>query len=95
MIEFEFDREKSLTNRMKHGIDFSDAQQLWQDYFVVVPTYAGSDGERTCTIGMINDVCWVAVTTKRHGRIRIISVRRARKIERKKYYEYRNSNYLR
>lgn len=95
MIEFEFDREKSLTNRMKHGIDFSDAQQLCQDYFVVVPTYAGSDGERTYTIGMINDVCWVVVTTKPHGRIRIISVRRARKIEREKYYEYRNSNYLR
>lgn len=95
MIEFEFNREKSLTNRMKHGIDFVEAQQLWQDYFLVVPTYVGNDGERTCIIGMINDVCWVAVTTQRFGKTRIISVRRARNTEREKYHEHRNSNHLR
>jgi uncharacterized DUF497 family protein len=28
---FEFDENKSQSNRLKHGIDFFDAQALWVD----------------------------------------------------------------
>ena len=31
MNDFEFDEEKSAANRVKHGIDFLDAQALWND----------------------------------------------------------------
>ena len=31
MKYFEFDAEKSESNRMKHGIDFVEAQNLWND----------------------------------------------------------------
>ena len=31
MIIFEFDENKSQTNMEKHGIDFTIAQQLWND----------------------------------------------------------------
>jgi hypothetical protein len=30
-VEFEFDLQKSITNKEKHGIDFPGAQQLWSD----------------------------------------------------------------
>jgi len=30
-MEFEFDLRKSATNKRKHGIDFVEAQQLWDD----------------------------------------------------------------
>jgi uncharacterized DUF497 family protein len=28
---FEFDPEKSNSNKLKHGIDFIDGQKLWDD----------------------------------------------------------------
>jgi uncharacterized DUF497 family protein len=31
MLEFIFDDNKSLTNKNKHGIDFIEAQLLWED----------------------------------------------------------------
>jgi len=30
-MEFEFDPKKSESNKQKHGIDFYDAQTLWDD----------------------------------------------------------------
>jgi hypothetical protein len=30
-MKFEFDRQKSVSNKIKHGIDFDDAQALWAD----------------------------------------------------------------
>ncbi|HZL64791.1 MAG TPA: BrnT family toxin, partial [Thermoleophilia bacterium] len=29
--QFEFDERKSRINKLKHGIDFVEAQELWQD----------------------------------------------------------------
>ncbi|WP_267886962.1 hypothetical protein [Halomonas sp. G11] len=31
MSDFEYDDDKSVANRIKHGIDFLDAQALWND----------------------------------------------------------------
>ena len=31
MREFEFDDNKSLSNKVKHGICFIEAQKLWND----------------------------------------------------------------
>ncbi len=30
-MKFEYDENKSQVNKEKHGIDFVDAQNLWQD----------------------------------------------------------------
>ncbi len=30
-MEFEFDSKKSINNKKKHGIDFYEAQSLWDD----------------------------------------------------------------
>ena len=34
-MEFEFDPKKSETNRLKHGIDFIEAQALWSDSDII------------------------------------------------------------
>ncbi len=78
---FEFDLKKSESHQDKHGINFTDAQKLWND-----PDYiqvkAKSDGEvRYLIIGNIAGKYWSAVITFRADIIRIISVRRSRKME--------------
>ena len=34
-MEFEFDPQKSESNKKKHGIDFNEAQALWDDPEVI------------------------------------------------------------
>lgn len=77
-MEFEFDPDKSRTNRGKHGIDFVHAQDLWRDPFrVEVPAHT-VDEVRWLVIGLIDGKHWSAVVTLRQGGVRIISVRRSR-----------------
>ena len=84
-MEFEFDPEKSAANEVKHGIDFDDAQALWDDPWVLEAP-ARTEGEpRFIVIGRIGKRHWSAVCTFRGERIRIISVRRARKEEVERY----------
>jgi uncharacterized DUF497 family protein len=75
---YEFDEAKSVANLAKHGLDFSEAQKLWQDADAVeLP--ARSDGEeRKMLIAKSAGKIWSAIFTERENRIRIISVRRAR-----------------
>jgi uncharacterized DUF497 family protein len=84
-MEFEFDPAKSEANKAKHGIDFVAAQELWYD--PARKTLAASYHEevRLLTVGSIGGVLWTGVFTLRGHRIRIISVRRARKTERLTY----------
>ncbi len=77
-MEFEFDPRKSTTNKRKHGIDFDEAQTLWDDPDLLeIPTRA-LDEPRHVAIGRIGDKHWSAIITYREDRIRIISVRRSR-----------------
>jgi uncharacterized DUF497 family protein len=77
-MEFEFDSEKSRSNRRKHGIDFEEAQALWSDPDAVEIPARTTDEPRFVVIGKIRGRLWSAVTTPRAGRTRIISVRRSR-----------------
>ena len=84
-MEFEFDKRKSHANKKKHGIDFIEAQELWLD-----PDGAGfparSDDEvRYAILAQYAEKVWMGFYTLRGGKIRIISVRRARKGERELY----------
>lgn len=81
MEEFEFDDDKSRANLEKHGIDFEVAQKLWRDPDLL-EIQATTQGEtRFLVIGRIGAKHWSAVVTYRDGRVRLISVRRARKRE--------------
>lgn len=78
MYSFEYDEKKSHANFTKHGIDFEDAQFLWDDPdFLEVPAKT-TDEVRFLVIGIIHQKHWSAVITYRSDTIRIISVRRSR-----------------
>jgi len=80
-MEFEFDPQKSESNKQKHGIDFYEAQELWDDPdFTEIPVKA-SDEIRFLVIGKISGKHWSGIITYRAEKIRIISVRRSRKEE--------------
>ena len=79
--EFEFDEQKSLKNKDKHGIDFKEAQRLWLDE-KLVEMPARPEGEpRWLVVGKVGEKHWSATITYRGARVRIISVRRARNEE--------------
>lgn len=83
---FEYDPAKSATNRLKHGIDFDDAQALWLDEQRLELGMVDYGGEaRNILVGRIGDRVWTAIVTYRGDRIRIISVRRARRDEEMAY----------
>ncbi len=87
-MRFEFDPAKSAANKAKHGIDFEEAQALWSDTDRVEVPARAMDEPRFVVIGQIGDTMWTATITYRHeNTIRIISVRRARRDEAKKYQE--------
>ena len=78
---FGFDETKNIINRRKHGIDFEQAQALWNDFNRLEIPAKTEDEPRSVVIGKIGEKFWTAITTVRHDRIRIISVRRAREEE--------------
>jgi len=78
---FEFDPEKSDRNLAKHGIDFIEAQKLWNDQNLLEIPARTEDEPRFIAIGQIDTKYWSAVITYRSDDIRIISVRRSREEE--------------
>ena len=81
MFSFEFDDKKSRSNLSKHGVDFVEAQKLWEDPELIQIQAKSDDEPRFLLIGRIGKKYWSAVITYRDDNIRIISVRRARKAE--------------
>ncbi|WP_373488517.1 BrnT family toxin [Blastomonas sp.] len=80
-MQFEFDPAKSALNKRKHGIDFAEAQALWEDDDAMIISARSESEERIALVGRIGSRIWVAFVTMRSGVYRIISVRRARKYE--------------
>jgi len=80
-MEFEFDDKKSVSNKAKHGIDFKQAQKLWEDPDLIEIPVKTSDEPRFLVVGKITGKYWSGIITYRGDKIRIISVRRARKEE--------------
>jgi uncharacterized DUF497 family protein len=84
-MDFEFDGRKSQLNKTKHGIDFVEAQALWDDPDLLEVPLLVEDEPRALVVGRIGGKHWSAVITYRQARIRIISVRRSRREERALY----------
>ena len=80
-MDFEYDPEKSRRNREKHGIDFDEAQALWDDPELLEIPARTMDEPRYLVIGRIGSRHWSAVVTYRNERVHLISVRRARSEE--------------
>ena len=77
-MKFEFDSKKSKNNKQKHGIDFIEAQALWDDPDLIEIPARTEDEPRFLVIGKIGKKHWSGVITHRGENFRIISVRRSR-----------------
>ena len=85
MPDFEYDPNKSRANYDKHGIDFDEAQYLWDDLAkILFPVFVNGES-RTLMIARYKGKHWTAIYTLRGHKIRIISVRRARTKEINRY----------
>lgn len=86
-MKFQFDINKSESNKGKHGIDFVEVQALWNDPDLLeIPAKKLEDEKRYLLIGKTGQKHWSAVITYRNDTVRIISVRRSRGKE-VDYYE--------
>jgi uncharacterized protein len=85
-VPFEYDPLKSAANKVKHGIDFVEAQALWLDPDRIELPARPTTEPRFLLVGQIKQAVWTATVTYRHEEaIRIISVRRARDDEKAQY----------
>jgi len=80
-MDFEFDSVKSEAYKNKHGIDFIDAQALWNDPDLVEIPAKTIDEPRFLVVGKIGEKHWSGIIKYRNENIRIISIRRARNEE--------------
>ena len=85
--QFEWDPKKEVTNLAKHGIDFVDASGVFEDpRCLEEESTRPEDGEeRFKGIGTTLGNVYAVIFTYRQHRRRIISARRARPDERRKY----------
>lgn len=90
-MDFEFDPAKSESNKDKHGVDFVEAQALWRDKLRLVIKAKYVDEPRYALIAEMHGRLWLAVYVLRDETVRIISVRRARAMEKERYEDYNRS----
>ena len=85
---FEWDEEKELINRKKHGISFQTAALVFNDknYIEMYDFEHSVKEDRYIAIGKVGKVLFV-VFTERGVRIRLISARLATKSEEELYYD--------
>ena len=87
---FVYDKAKSDANLEKHGIDFEEAQLLWDDPNLMEFRIEFKGELRIGAMARYAGSCWVAITAPRGNDVRIISVRRATKKEMSLYDKARN-----
>ena len=87
-MEFEWDPAKAETNRIKHGVHFSDAVAVFYDPVALTCPDEHPEEERFVTLGgdALGRVL-VVVYTWRGSRIRLISARKASRRELRQYLE--------
>ena len=77
-MELEFDERKSRANKVKHGIDFVEAQALWLDEALVEIPARSEVEQRVLVVGLMGGKHWSAFITYRGEAVRLISARRSR-----------------
>jgi hypothetical protein len=86
-MKFEWDKRKGQTNIKDHGLDFADADQVFESPMLVKLDDREDYGEdRWIGIGLMDmRVVVIAFTEPKENTIRIISFRKATSDERKRY----------
>ena len=87
--QFEWDEGKDRANRAKYGIRFEEAEIIFSSPVLTAPDDRQDYGEeRFISYGQLGpSVVLAVVHTRRRGRIRLISARKANHKERQAYYE--------
>ncbi len=87
---FEWDDDKNASNRRKHGISFEEATLIFNGIVLTNGQFHEESGEyRELSFGLIGATVVLAVVhTDRDGTTRIISARKATKLERRYFYDY-------
>ncbi len=87
---FEWDEDKADANLHKHGVSFDEAQTIFADPLAITisdPDHS-ADEDRFIIMGESEKQRVVVVVyTERRKKIRLISARKATRVERKKYEE--------
>jgi len=85
--KFEWDEAKNQANLRKHGLDFTDAEDVFRGGFFYEPDTREDYGERRWTgLGMIRGrIAHVVFVERGEGTIRVISLRKASRRECKEY----------
>ena len=88
-MKFVWDETKNQSNIAKHGVDFDDAQRVFDGFTFDAPDNRFDYGEeRIISIGLLEGIAiLVVVHTDRVGVCRIISARQANRKERSRYEE--------
>ncbi len=85
-MRWDWDPNKAAGNRRKHGVDFADAVLALEDERAVTVEGKEHDERRFITLGLDpQGRLLVVVYTWRAGTIRIISARKANRLERTAY----------
>jgi uncharacterized DUF497 family protein len=83
-VEFEWDEAKRAANIAKHDIDFEAAKRfVWTDA-LIRPSPRGGEMRYTAT-GYLDQHLHRVIFTMRGRRVRIISLRKAHRTERREY----------
>jgi uncharacterized protein len=79
---FTWDERKRKLNLAKHGIDFRDAEAIFDGPLVTVADTREDYGEpRYVALGLLEDIVVFVVYAERNDQVRIISIRKALKYE--------------
>ena len=85
-LQFEWNKVKRISNLKKHKIDFEDAILIFEHSISHIPSRFKGE-ERWITLGELNGIMILVVWTWRDPKIRIISARRLRENEKRKYQD--------
>ena len=87
-MRYVWDEAKRKTNLEKHGLDFVDAEQVFNSPLVLFEDNRAAYGEqRMVAIGSLQTLIVVLVHVEDDNTIRIISMRQATRNETKLYYQ--------
>ena len=85
-MDFEWDETKRATNLRVHGLDLMDAIRLFDGRPVYSYPSTRHGEERFVTVGLLESKFFAVVWTERTKAVRLISFRRARDAEERKYF---------
>lgn len=93
-MKFEWDENKRLSNKLKHGFDFLDAHLVFTEEALIEEDQRKDYREKRYTlVGPMSNRLIIVIFSKRDDGIRIISMRKANQREQKKYNQKRLASY--